>query len=289
MRYNQNCKIKIPYESYYFRSMSSTSFIPYKNSQIHFLQFGFGKKLLFAFHGFSENAESFLVLEPSLGPIYTIIAIDLPYHGNSIWNEPDFFSTNDLIQIFEIFIETFNVNRFSVLGFSMGGKCALFVAQFFANQMDELLLMASDGIKTNKLYNVAVYPSWGRSLFKTTIKFPGWFFVFINVTKKLHLISPWLHKFTHNHMDTKVKRQRLYDTWISMANFNPDILLVKEKLNKFNISVFLFFGKRDEVIPVAVGEYFSEGLKIFKLVELDRGHYFIDEKLNPFITKTIIL
>ncbi len=267
--------------------VTDSGYIAFRHSQIHYIRFGSGPKILFAFHGFSENSESFLVLEPALGKKYSVIAIDLPYHGNSKWLEPGFFSTDDLIELFASFLKKFSVDRFSILGFSMGGKCVLYIVKSYAEKIDELILMASDGIKTNKLYNVAVYPKWGRSLFKTTIKYPGWFFVFIKTAGRLKLITPWLHKFTFNHMETKEKRQRLYDTWISMGSFNPDIEVVKEEINANKITTLLFFGVRDEVIPISVANYFAEDLRNCTLIKLDRGHYFIDERLIPPLQKEI--
>lgn len=261
--------------------------LQYQSSQIHVSRFGAGPDILLAFHGFSENGKSFLALEPSLGSTYTIYAFDIPYHGETKWNEPSHFTTADLIAIVKQFIAESKIDRFSVLGFSMGGKCALYIAKTFPEKIDELFLLASDGIKTNKIYNVAVYPKWGRELFKTTIRHPRWFFFMINTLNKLKILSPWLYKFTYNHMETKEKRQRLYNTWISMSEFNPDIKEVKEKINQFEIRVFLFFGKRDEVIKPEVGIAFCEGLKHCNLTLLDRGHYFIDEKLNPFIADVL--
>ena len=169
----------------------------------------------------------------------------------------------------------------------MGGKCPLHLAQTMPQKITALWLLASDGIKTNKIYNVAVYPRWGRSLFKTTIQHPAWLFAVVNIANKLRLLSPWLKKFTYNHMETKEKRERLYHTWISMAAFNPDINLVKKQINQHQIPVLLFFGKRDEVIPVAVGEFFAEGLTSCLLTRLERGHYFIDEKINPSLTAAL--
>ena len=148
-------------------------------------------------------------------------------------------------------------------------------------------MLASDGIKTNKIYNVAVYPLWGRELFKTTIKNPGWLFAVVKMASALKILSPWVKKFTYNHMETKEKRTRLYNTWISMAAFNANINHVKQNINKYAIPTLLFFGKRDEVIPVSVGEYFAEGLINCRLTKLERGHYFIDEKINPFITEAL--
>jgi pimeloyl-ACP methyl ester carboxylesterase len=242
---------------------------------------------MLAFHGFSENGTSFLALEPSLGKKFTVYAFDIPYHGETVWNEPSHFTTGDLINIMNLFITEIGIQRFSVLGFSMGGKCALYLIKSFPRQIVELWLLASDGIKTNKVYNVAVYPRWGRELFKTTIRHPGWFFFMIKLLHRLRILSPWLLKFTYNHMDTVEKRQRLYNTWISMAEFNPDIQIVKNRIIENNIRVCLFFGRRDEVIRPEVGISFAEGLANCKLTILERGHYFIDSKLNPFIEEVL--
>ena len=262
-------------------------FLTYKSSNIHYISFGNGKEYLLAFHGYNESAESLRVLEPSLTEQFTVLAMDIPYHGKTEWNEVKHFSTDDFIAIIKIFIETYQIKIFSVFGFSMGGKCALYTVAAYAEKINRVFLLASDGIKTNKVYNVAVYPKWGRELFKTTIKHPRWFFTFIKTAKALGLISPWLYKFTINHFDTKPKRQRLYDTWMSMSRFNPNIAEIKQKLNTYQVQTFLFFGKRDEVIPLKVAEYFADGLAHCSLTILERGHYFIDHRLNAFITQAL--
>lgn len=263
--------------------MESTNHLSYHNSIFHYTIYGDGAEVLIAFHGFSESGKSFAPLKLSLSRRYTIYAFDLPFHGETKWNEPRPFTTSDLEKIISQFTKQHTIEKFAVLGFSMGGKCALHLTQVMPEKIDALWLLASDGIKTNKIYNVAVYPKWGRELFRTTINHPGWFFAMVNTATTLKLLTPWLKKFTYNHMDTRVKRTRLYNTWISMAAFNPDIQLVKQKINTYQIPVRLFFGKRDEVIPVSVGAYFAEGLDNCELIQLERGHYFIDEKINPFL------
>lgn len=266
-----------------FVLMAISGYLQYRRSVFHFVQFGHGSEVLLAFHGFSESGSSFLPLSPSLGNRYTIYAFDLPYHGKTRWNEPSHFTTSDLVEMIRLFLAEQNIQRFSVLGFSMGGKCALFLTAHFAVQIDTVWLLASDGIRTNRIYNVAVYPKWGRELFKTTIRYPGWIFATVKVAVTFRLISPWLQKFTNNHMATREKRQRLYDTWISMAGFNPDISAVKAAMVQHHISSVLIFGKRDEVILPAVGASFAEGLPGCTLQIIERGHYFIDERLNPVL------
>lgn len=263
----------------------ASSILKYKDSYIHYSCFGNGTESLFAFHGFGESSNSFHCLNASLGFKFTVYSFDLPYHGDTIWNESKHFTRKDLEHIITMFTTEKSIHHFSVLGFSMGGKYAMALAFDMIDRIDNIFLLASDGIRTKKLYNIAVYPKWGRYLFKTIIHRPTWFFNFIHFLNRRKLISSWLHKFTLNHMDTEQKRKRLFDSWISMVDFKVNVIELKKKLNNKGVHTYLFFGERDEVIPVSVGEYFAKGLLNCRLVILPRGHYFIDESLNAEITK----
>src|SRR3569833_2382128 len=76
-------------------------FIPYNNSSIHYCVYGSGDKLVFCFHGYGEQAESFAFLESSLGKTHTLIAIDMPFHGETQWLEGLLFSPAHLVAIFQ--------------------------------------------------------------------------------------------------------------------------------------------------------------------------------------------
>lgn len=267
--------------------MAESCYLSFRNSVFHFVRFGRGPQTLIAFHGFSEDGRSFLPLAPALGEVYTVYAIDIPYHGKTQWRESRHFTKADLRDLLTLLLAEYNITRFSVFGFSMGGKCAMYATKYFAPQIDALWLLASDGIKTNRIYNVAVYPAWGRELFKTTIRHPRWLFTVVNIAVKLKLITPWLQKFTRNHMATREKRQRLYDTWITMAGFEPDIAKVKATIREHHIRTLLIFGKRDEVIRPDVGEQFAKDLPEAVFIPIERGHYFIDDRLNPVITEAL--
>jgi len=254
--------------------------LTYKKSTILFHRFGHGPEAMLAFHGFSETGSSFVCLEPALGQRYTVWAIDLPYHGGTRWRESTHFAKADLEAIVQQLMEENGLHTISLFGFSMGGKCAMEICHRFPGQVRELYLLASDGIKTRTVYNVAVYPAWGRSLFKSIISRPGWFFTFIRIMHRMKILSPWLYRFTMNHMDTEEKRQRLYDTWVSMANFEIDIKSLKQTIRQHAIPLKLVFGERDEVIPPAVAHEMAAGLPTATVRIIRRGHYFIDDKLN---------
>lgn len=263
--------------------------VTYNLSTIAFTKFGEGSACLLAFHGFGEAGSSFLQVAASLEKKFTVYAMDLPFHGSTIWKENHPFSKKDLAAIIQLLLEQASIQRFSLMGFSMGGKCAMALCKVFPDKIDSLFLLASDGIRTRKIYNVAVYPTWGRQLFKSIIDRPGWFFSFIRIMKRMHLLSPWLLKFTVNHMDTREKRQRLYDTWVSMADFQINIRLLQTALNEAHIKVYLIFGKRDEVIPPRVAYLLAGGLHDAHVEIIERGHYFLDSRLNEVLEKQLAI
>jgi pimeloyl-ACP methyl ester carboxylesterase len=211
--------------------------------------------------------------------------MDLPYHGETEWREQHPFGKQDLEQIIRYWQKTTGTRTFSMLGFSMGGKCAMAALSMFPGQTENLFLLASDGIQTKRVFNVAVYPRWGRRLFKSTIKRPGWFFIFIRTMHQIGILSSWLLRFAMNHMDTMAKRQRLYDTWLSMADFTIDIDKFRQTIHTHQIPLHLIFGQRDEVIPPSVAKFLAKGLPSASVEIIDRGHYFIDEQLNAVLDK----
>lgn len=261
------------------------NYLNYKNSKIHFQQFGEGKELLFAFHGFGEDGSSFAPLNFSLGKKYKIIAIDLPLHGKTEWDKKEIFYKNDLAEIIKQFLQKENTNEFSLLGYSLGGKMCLSLVEFFPKQIRKIILLAPDGLKENIWYNVAVYPKWGRDLFKYFIKKPKIFFGMANFLKSVSLLPSSLHRFVFQQMETEEKRQLVFDVWTNIADFSVNKKLVKQLLNENDIELNLFFGKYDKVILPKFGEHFKRGLKYCKMTVLEKGHRLIDEDLNMVLEK----
>jgi hypothetical protein len=73
--------------------------ISYKNSIINYYHFGNGLKILLCFHGYGTSGYQFHLLEKELGTEYTMIAIDFPFHGSTVWKENKEFLMDDLLSI----------------------------------------------------------------------------------------------------------------------------------------------------------------------------------------------
>ena len=121
-------------------------FLHIPQADFHVIQWGKGPKLLVCFHGFGESAAEFSCLEPSLGDIYTLVAIDLPFHGSTRWNG-EVFDQEIVRHLAEKILEHYQLSIFSVLGYSLGGRVALSLVEALPQQVQQLILVAPDGVR----------------------------------------------------------------------------------------------------------------------------------------------
>jgi len=258
-------------------------FLQYRQGRIHYLRFGTGPKTMIAFHGFSEDARSFLELAPALSSKYRVFAIDFPFHGKTEWPGKDEFGPEDMVAIIDMLEAKEGFDHFSLFGFSMGGRVVLTILPQLYSQTDKIFLAAPDGIHTQKAFNVAVYPAWGRYLFRLISKNPGLFFFLLRIAYKHGRISRFMYEFTSNHMNTREKRERIYNTWMTLKHFQPDIPALQELIKKELIECHLFFGKTDEVIRPSIGIEFQKNTGHCTLDIVPKGHKLIDPVLIPYL------
>jgi len=103
-------------------------------------------------HGFLGSHEDWDVVIELLAPAFHCLALDLPGHGESIGlHYPDDYG---MLRTADAIIEVTDevgFDHFSIVGYSMGGRVALYVATVFAMRIDSLILeSASPGLKTEE-------------------------------------------------------------------------------------------------------------------------------------------
>lgn len=255
-------------------------FIPVKSSVIHAVRFGSGERLLICFHGFGEEAGKFMALQPSLHSLFTVVAVDLPFHGNTQWQQGTPFLPDDLAEVIHAVLHREKKERFSLMGYSLGGKIVLAAVKLFAEQVDSIILAAPDGVILHAWYNVAVYPEWGRKLFKRFVENPGFVFRLARLLRFTGILNQRIYKFLQVQTNTEAKRKRIYAVWMAMKNLEVDLPEVKELLNKYRIRSYVFIGKYDRVITRKTGDRFAHGLQDCHYVVLEKGHNLITESFN---------
>ena len=124
---------------------------------IAYRKLGAGPAILVAFHGFGQSSGVFRPLERLLTSQFTIFAIDLFFHGHSEYNKNQLLTKPNWYRLMDAFLRAQGITRFSLMGFSLGGRFALTTVEAFAERIDQLFLMAPDGITQNCLVSLGYH------------------------------------------------------------------------------------------------------------------------------------
>jgi len=252
--------------------------IPYRQSLISYSSFGKGTQWLVCFHGYGENSETYSFLEPYLGETYTLIAIDLPFHGQTIWNEGLNCSPEDLWNIITQITGSL-LHPVSFLGYSMGGRIVLKLLEVQANRVAKTVLLAPDGLHSNPWHWLATQTKWGNHLFRYTMEKPHWLFRWMKWGKQLGVLNNSIFNFAHYYLDEADERMALYQRWTSFRAFHCKLSLIKTIIHKNNMQLTFMFGKYDRIILTSKGRTFQKGLeKYIYIRELQAGHLLLKEK-----------
>ena len=286
-------------------------YLIFRESRVSYYRWGNGPRLLLCFHGYGESAPGFSFLEDILGDAFTILAIDLPYHGQTDWKEPPLTATTLLTIIDAIVVQELGRHsvppldappptgaavqpsptgdtpqlppagdtpqpppaRWWLMGYSMGGRIALSLLEHAPGRVERLILLAPDGLVVNPWYWLATQTRPGRQLFKWTMYHPGWFFFVLRTGNRLRLVNPSVYKFVANYVDNKEIRSALYTRWTGLRLFKPRLAVIKDLIRRHHLPVQLLYGKFDRIIRVERGEQFRKGIEPWcELTVIPAGH-----------------
>jgi pimeloyl-ACP methyl ester carboxylesterase len=285
--------------------------IPYQSSQLHYYIWGTGPHTLFAFHGYGESGSSFTFIGEALDPDHTLIAIDLPFHGQTVWKEGLSLTPRQLFEIMQHIASRHNLavpdstlpsaepdsthpspgpdstrppaGPWGLIGYSMGGRIVLQLLENHPDSIDKLVLLAPDGLKVNIWYWVATRTVPGNLLFRWTMRWPGWLFLLLRVSHTLRLVNPSIYKFAVHYIDDRKERHDLYTRWTAMRKFRPDPSRVAAIIRRRQLAVCLVYGRYDRIIHWERGEKFrNRGISDFcRLILLDTGHQLLRPQFLP--------
>tara|TARA_B100000508_G_C11465302_1_gene281496 strand:- start:10366 stop:11139 length:774 start_codon:yes stop_codon:yes gene_type:complete len=252
------------------------------------MSFGSGKETLLCFHGFGKEAKDFLPFEKKLGNKFTIHSIHLFYHGNSIF--PDYrlerkpLKKSELKSLIEQIQKNEGFSKFSLAGYSLGGKVALIVAEQFRTDTENLFLLAPDGIGSNPWYYFASQTYIGQRVNQANVK-NQWVFDFLfSISKNLRLASKKQMRFARSKMQSEKQRRRVYQIWMSHRKLKSPLKVLIKDFNQRKLPVYFFIGKHEIIIPLNPIEKFVGQLKYGKLFLMDSGHTLDTEEIGKLIS-----
>src|SRR5256885_4270428 len=267
-----------------------SGFLPFHQSIIHYLKGGSGHKVLLCFHGYGESALNFSFLVPGLSEEYIILAVDLPFHGETSW-KADHTSGKELKAITDAILTREGLSKFKIelLGFSLGGRIALTLFQEMPERVSRLVLLAPDGLKMNFWYWLPTQTLMGNRLFKWTMKHPGWFLGMLKFGNRLQLINQSIYKFVEYYIHDEQVRQQLYNRWTTLSKCKPDLDNIRKQFIKYQPELRLLYGKFDRIILTGPAFRFLKSTDQHTIIEiLDCGHQVLHAKNAGAIISALI-
>ncbi|AEH50513.1 alpha/beta fold hydrolase [Pseudothermotoga thermarum] len=232
-------------------------------------------ELLVLIHGFMGNSSNFEVIFEKLSKDFTVVAIDLPGFGLSEKDPLKPLSKRYLASVVSSLVDKLGFSSCSVLGHSMGGEVAMWVALDKPSTVKKLILVNSTG----KVEESTSYPN--------LLGIP-----FFQIFARLVFFNYWFLKKTW--LDMLVVKEN-FDEEYFLKNYslmyrtphkvienlakNSDTQLLIQKIEQITTPTLIIWGDRDFLVPLENALWFLEKIKNSKLLVINEaGHL-------PFIDK----
>jgi pimeloyl-ACP methyl ester carboxylesterase len=246
--------------------------VHYHKGSLFYQKTGSGNNVVLWFHGFGQQHQVFdKIVNPSQvnGTHYSF---DLFFHGNSNWASDAPITHQDLQTIFQQFLIDNNINRFSIVAFSIGCRFAFSLTKTFPDKIQNLILLAPDGVQFRFWYWVATYPVIARKIFRHLVTRPTFWHRLLSFLEFTHLIDKRLLRFAQRQMDSQYKRQQVYKTWVNFRHLKINIATFSELVRNNRILVTLIAGLRDRLVPVSLVEKLRNTVPNAQLHKVDTHH-----------------
>lgn len=257
--------------------------------KVHFHEYGTGKKPMLAFHGYGMTGKQFNVLERSVLTEYHIYGFDHFFHGESAlndWTEEQILAGMPRKMVRAYVDEWFKVygeQRFSLMAYSIGANLALILVEEFAHLIDDIILMAPDGLLVYKGFHFLLNKPAGKYFFGRVSKSKWLAPAMLKVLKGSGRIDKSLYKIAYNEIDTAKKRLDVYYTLNLLRLLTPDMEKVTRMINQHPIKCRLIFGKYDRLFPLSGATNFISRLNEVKVDEVSLGHWLVTPVLDEYL------
>lgn len=119
----------------------TSHFIKTKNIQLHFLEFAGKKPTIMLLHGLTANAHAFDgLIAAGLSPAFHVLSVDLRGRGESDAPSSGYTMKEHAADIIGL-MDALHLEKIILAGHSFGGFLALYIAKFFPDRVEKLILM----------------------------------------------------------------------------------------------------------------------------------------------------
>lgn len=263
--------------------------------KVHFHEYGTGQKPMLAFHGYGMTGRQFHVLEKSILGQYRVHGFDHFFHGESKldgWTEKSIVAgmPREMIRLYmEEWFRVHGQQRVSLMAYSIGADIALILLEEFPEWIEQLILMAPDGIAPYKGFEYIQHTFWGKRLFRRTTKSKWLAPSLLKGLKRLNVIDRNLYTIAYNEIDTPAKRQDVYYTLNLIKHCKPDTAKLVNIINTHAVKCLFVFGQDDLLFPKSAAAPFLNQLPQARVLEVPMGHWLVTPQLDEYLLNCNLL
>jgi pimeloyl-ACP methyl ester carboxylesterase len=250
--------------------------------KLAFQTYGTGAEALLAFHGYGQDHRVYEGLGVALQHRYTVYSFDLFLHGERPESINQIITVAHWQQSISEFLESHGIVDFSLVGYSLGARFALTLVEAMAARINQLILIAPDGIKSSRWYQLASGSRLGNHLLRHTVVSPRPFFWALRKAYQLKAIEKSVVKFVESHMNTRADRLWVYRRWVTFRHIQPNLREVKRQCNVHRVEVAFFLGEYDAIVKKKAITSFHKSLINSKLHSLPCGHAALIDKVTDY-------
>ncbi|MFD0939765.1 alpha/beta fold hydrolase [Pedobacter boryungensis] len=258
---------------------------------LHYYRFGNGPKTMLCFHGYGMHGKQFSVLKEKLGNEYTFYGFDLFFHkettlhDQSIQQVKNGISKTDFCELITSFCAMQGIDRFCVIGYSLGSHYASVLAEKEAQRIDQLFILAPAFLKVFPPFQVMSKNKIANYAFRKLFLSENGIKVVLNFCKTLRIIDEKSHGILKSEMATKDLRFAFYANVTYLRYLQVKEIDLITSLNEHNVKCFFLFGQRDKMYPQHLADEMISKLNFAHKTTLDEDHDMVNKNLPDKIYK----
>ncbi len=250
--------------------------------KLHYTKSGAGEKSIFLFHGSGQTEKAFDEIRTYFENEYMVYCFDLFFHGQSSWLEEDLLTEQDWLSFFNDFLLDQKITQFSIVTFSLGTRFGLLIYQELYTRVENVWLIAPEGLRFHWLYLLATQTMVMRWIFYYIIKYPKYLLNFISVLNQMNLVPKIGYQLVKKFMSVKERRFQFYKTWVVFRKLKFDTQKVIALANQQNTQIIIFASEKDYIVSFKPVKAFFEKLKNGKIQVYQVDHFKLLYELTKY-------
>ena len=226
------------------------------------------KETLILIHGFGADKDNWLDLSNELSMIYHLIIPDLPGHGDSFKTDSKKYTISNQTKWINEFIKKKKIEKFTLVGNSMGGAISLRYSYLYPEKLNNLILITSASnscisveSEYSKLVSKGLNPLITNNLedYEKLLDFVMY--------ERSYIPSPILEVLSEKKMERKILDEKIFNDFVSNMTQEEDIL------NKITTKTLIVWGEYDRIIDLKCANILEKNIiNSKKIVFKNVGH-----------------